>query len=241
MKTLQCRHYSEMKRWRHYNVFIFSLLHMTYLYNRKILAIIIIMSIYSDIVVFETLGFWFATLHRYCRAANQNLRASNDNNALKMNIIVILIKVFPAGMDAFQMHLWDVSQCLRDISKRADLQISETSPRRLIKEVSSETSLRSLTQPTQRCRKDAVKAPYFWSQRRLRLVWNGSRNDLFLWHRQDFFQETSSRPFPEDVLKTSKTSSKLFLIKAREHLETNYGFFIYVRFKILTYYYPIIT
>ena len=33
---------------------------------------------------------------------------------------------------------------LRDISKRADLQISETPPGRLIKEVSSETSLRSL-------------------------------------------------------------------------------------------------
>ena len=33
---------------------------------------------------------------------------------------------------------------LRDISKRADLQISERSPWRLIKDVSSETSLRSL-------------------------------------------------------------------------------------------------
>ena len=33
---------------------------------------------------------------------------------------------------------------LRDISKRADLQISETSPERLIKSVSSETSERSL-------------------------------------------------------------------------------------------------
>ena len=35
-------------------------------------------------------------------------------------------------------------QRLRDISKRADLQISETSPVRCIKDVSSETSLRSL-------------------------------------------------------------------------------------------------
>ena len=35
-------------------------------------------------------------------------------------------------------------QRLRDISNRADLQISETSPWRLIKDVSSETSLRSL-------------------------------------------------------------------------------------------------
>ena len=35
-------------------------------------------------------------------------------------------------------------QRLRDISKRADLQISETSAKRLIKDVSSETSLKSL-------------------------------------------------------------------------------------------------
>ena len=35
-------------------------------------------------------------------------------------------------------------QRLRDISKSADLQISEMSPRRLIKDVSSETSLRYL-------------------------------------------------------------------------------------------------
>ena len=35
-------------------------------------------------------------------------------------------------------------QGLREISKRTDLQTSETSPRRLIKDVSSETSLRSL-------------------------------------------------------------------------------------------------
>ena len=34
-------------------------------------------------------------------------------------------------------------QRLRDISKRADLQISETSPKRLIKDVSSKISLRS--------------------------------------------------------------------------------------------------
>ena len=47
---------------------------------------------------------------------------------------------FPAGMDISQMRL---IQRLRDISKRADLQISETSPGRLIKDVSSETSLRS--------------------------------------------------------------------------------------------------
>ena len=41
-------------------------------------------------------------------------------------------------LDAFWRRL---IQRLRDISKRADLQISETSPWRLIKDVSSETSL----------------------------------------------------------------------------------------------------
>ena len=52
---------------------------------------------------FETLGFWFATLQSNCTlrfasgtndswAANQNPRASNDNNALKMNMINILTK-----------------------------------------------------------------------------------------------------------------------------------------------------
>ena len=39
---------------------------------------------------------------------------------------------------AFRKHL-------RDISKRADLQLSETSPVRSIKDVSPETSLRSLS------------------------------------------------------------------------------------------------
>ena len=47
------------------------------------------------------------------------------------------------------------------------------------------------SQPTQRRRKDVVKTSYFWSQRRLRLVWNGNRDDLFLRCRQDVFQETS--------------------------------------------------
>ena len=47
------------------------------------------------------------------------------------------------------------------------------------------------SQPTQRCRKDVVKTSYFRSQRRLRLVWNASRDDLFLRRRQDVFQEMS--------------------------------------------------
>ena len=41
---------------------------------------------------------------------------------------------------------------------------------------------------------------------------------------QDFFHETSSRPLPGDVLKTSKTSSRLFLVKAKDHPETIYDF-----------------
>ena len=58
------------------------------------------------------------------------------------------------------------------------------------------------TQPAQRRRKDVVETSYFWSQRRLRLVCNGSR-DVFSRRRQDVFQETSYRPLPGDVLKTS--------------------------------------
>ena len=52
----------------------------------------------------------------------------------------------PAGMDASHMQLWDVSYSVyfREISKRADLQISKTSPGRIIKDVSSKRYLRSL-------------------------------------------------------------------------------------------------
>ena len=55
----------------------------------------------------------------------------------------------PAWMhpDAF---LRRIMQCLREISKRTDLQISETAPGRLVKGVSSETSLTSL-RFSQRC------------------------------------------------------------------------------------------
>ena len=51
--------------------------------------------------------------------------------------------------------------------------------------------------------KDVLKTSYFWSQRRPRLVWNESRDDLFSRRRQDVFQETSARRFPGNVLKTS--------------------------------------
>ena len=54
---------------------------------------------------------------------------------------------------------------------------------------------------------------------------------------------TSSRSFQGDVFKTSwsrlKTSPKLFLVKAKYHLETIYGLSIYVRFKLHIYYHSI--
>ena len=51
------------------------------------------------------------------------------------------------------------------------------------------------TQATQRRRKDVVKTSSIWSQRRPRLIWNGSLDDSFF--------KTSSRRLPGDVLKTS--------------------------------------
>ena len=106
----------------------------------------------------------------------------------------------------------------------------------------------SITQPAQRRRKDIVKTSYFWSERRLRLVWNGRRDDLFKdvvktssrKRPQDVFQETSSRPLPGDVLKMSKTSPRL-LEKAKNLLETIYRFSIYIRLELLTYYHSIIS
>ena len=41
-----------------------------------------------------------------------------------------------------------------------------------------------------------------------------------------------------NLFKTSKTLSRLFLVKTKDHLETSYGFSI--RFKLLTYYHSII-
>ena len=58
----------------------------------------------------------------------------------------------------------------------------------------------------------------------------------FLRRRRDLFRETSSRPLPGDALGTSKTSSRLFLLKAKHHLETIHGFSVYIRFNLLTYY-----
>ena len=58
-------------------------------------------------------------------------------------------------------------------------------------------------------------------------------------HLQDVFQETFSRRLPGDVLKTSlrrlKIYSRLFLVNAKDHLETTYELSIQVRFKLLTY------
>ena len=59
---------------------------------------------------------------------------------------------------------------------------------------------------------------------------------------QNFFQETSPKSLPGDVLKTSLkhlTTSRLLLVRAKDHLETIYGLSIYVRFKLLTYYHSI--
>ena len=59
-------------------------------------------------------------------------------------------------------------------------------------------------------------------------------------HPKGVFQQTSSRPLPGDVLKTSTTSSRL-LVKAKDPLETIYRFSIYIRLKLLTYYHSIIS
>ena len=46
----------------------------------------------------------------------------------------------------------------------------------------------------------------------------------------DVFQETSSRPLPADILKTLRNlkTSRLFLVRAKDHQETIYGLSIYV-------------
>ena len=82
----------------------------------------------------------------------------------------------------------------------------------------------------------------------LRLVSNGSRDDLFKGvvntssrrRPKDVLQETFLKPLPRDVIKTSNTSSRLFLVKAKYHLNPVYGFSIYLCFKLHTYYHCII-
>ena len=65
------------------------------------------------------------------------------------------------------------------------------------------------SQPIHRRHKNVLKTSYFWSQRRLRLVSNGSHDDIFLRRLEDVFQETYARPLPGDVLKTlPETSSR---------------------------------
>ena len=56
-----------------------------------------------------------------------------------------------------------------------------------------------ISQPTQRHRKNVVKTSCFWSERCLRLVWNGSRDDLFF--------KMSPRLLLEDILKNSSKTS----------------------------------
>ena len=59
---------------------------------------------------------------------------------------------------------------------------------------------------------------------------------------QSVFQEASSRPLPGEILKTSLRrlkASRLFLVRAKDHLETIYGLSFYVRFRLLTYYHSV--
>ena len=96
------------------------------------------------------------TLKKILLNLSRHYKETQSNNLLKFNFkslsgqvvpigYSIYVYIFPSGhgciSDAFLRRL---IQRLRDISKRAHLQISETSPWRLIKDVSSETSLRSL-------------------------------------------------------------------------------------------------
>ena len=67
-----------------------------------------------------------------------------SHNSQRFSWHLIVTSLFPASMDASHMQMWVLIQCLRDVSKRTDLQISESSLDRLIKGVSPETSLRSL-------------------------------------------------------------------------------------------------
>ena len=65
----------------------------------------------------------------------------------------------------------------------------------------------------------------------------------FMRSSQDVFQEIPSKRLPGDVFKTSlrrvKTSSRPFLVNAKDHLATVYELSIYVSFKLLAYYHPI--
>ena len=75
------------------------------------------------------------------------------------------------------------------------------------------------TQPTRWRRKDVVKTSSFWSQKRLRFVWNGSCDDLFLRRPQDVFQETSWG-------RLKKRSSRLpFQTNLRRLWDQNYDVF----------------
>ena len=60
---------------------------------------------------------------------------------------------------------------------------------------------------------------------------------------QDIFYDASSRRLPRDILKTSltrlKTSSRFFLVNAKDLPETIYELSILARFKLLTYYHSI--
>ena len=96
-------------------------------------------------------------------------------------------------MDVSQMHLRRLMKRLRDISKRADLQISETSPARSIKDASSETSMRSLGSSQRRlwvaseavipCFQTEAFWSNFWSTE-VSFYWSlKNLSDLFIWEK----------------------------------------------------------
>ena len=96
-------------------------------------------------------------------------------------------------MDVSQMHLRRLMKRLRDISKRADLQISETSPARSIKDASSETSMRSLGSSQRRlwvaseavilCFQTEAFLGTFWSTE-VSFYWSlKNLSELFIWEK----------------------------------------------------------
>lgn len=75
----------------------------------------------------------------------------------------------------------------------------------------------------------------FWSHRRLTLVWNGNCDDLFF-----NVDKISSRTRHRDLIITRlETSVGLFLVKAKDHLESIYKPCICIGFKLDTYYHYI--
>ena len=118
----------------------------------------------------------------------------------------------------------------------------QTKPQRHTKGIETSKILIKATHSTQRPRKD-VKDLLDWSEMEVAttflydVVKTSSRR-----RPQDVFQKMSSRHLPGNVLKTSLRrlkTSRLFLVRAKAHMETIYGLSISVRFKLLTNYHSI--